>query len=78
MEEKPMESENHLFKILPFGGICPACSHLVTFYDTSEDKKSGRYKCNNCSRDTVWKQVKTTTIEAVIADIKTKGSKNEI
>ena len=73
-----MKTENCVIDPSPFGGICPACNGTVTFYATAEDKKSGRYRCNNCSRDTIWKQLKTTTIEEVIANIKARESENGI
>ena len=60
------ESDNHLFDELPFWGICPECGSEVTFYDTDKNKQGGRYKCTNCSRDTVWKIGKALNIKDVI------------
>jgi len=36
--------------------FCPECeSDELEFYDTAPDEKSGRYRCDSCGRNTIWK-----------------------
>ena len=49
---------------------CPDCgSDDLIFYDTNEDNKSGRYRCVECGRDTIWKETKSYNIDEVIQKI---------
>jgi transposase-like protein len=47
---------------------CPECEGDITLYDTAPEGDRGRYKCNNCGRDTVWAVAKTTNILEVMKE----------
>ena len=67
---KSIISENHLFQDLPFGGSCPTCGKKVIFYSTNENKTRGRYKCNSCSRDTVWAKFVSLSADEIFENFK--------
>lgn len=52
---------------------CPICGNEnLYFYDTSKDEKSGRYKCNECGRDTTWHELKGMTGEEFLKEMYAK------
>jgi predicted RNA-binding Zn-ribbon protein involved in translation (DUF1610 family) len=55
---------------------CPECNSPVEFYETSRDEKSGKYKCPNCGRDTIWTELRVYSVFDVINKIK-KAKNND-
>ena len=48
------------------GFDCPDCgcpNDKLIFYDEAPDGKGGKYKCPDCGRDTIWKEIKTQSME---------------
>lgn len=54
---------------------CPECESDVEYYDTADDQKSGRYRCPNCGRDTVWKQAKALSGKDLFNKLKKDAEK---
>jgi len=48
---------------------CPECGGKVEYYNTAKDRKSGKYRCLKCGRDTVWKEGKAYTIFEIMNKI---------
>ena len=59
---------------LPINFQCPECGSEIEFYNTSDDEKSGRYKCKKCGRDTIWKEIKTASVNDIFRMINKKGN----
>ncbi len=45
---------------------CPECHSMnIEYYNTAPDEKSGRYRCRDCGRDTIWKELKAESFEEI-------------
>ena len=51
---------------------CPECGGDIELYDTNPSGTSGRYRCKECPRDTVWAVGKAMSFTDVVKEMQAK------